>query len=314
MKKVYPLTIIALFMITAVLAQPQETLVTPTKDNSIYQEGELSNGAGERLFCGVTRVGNKRRALIKFDLTDAVPAGITVDSAQLILVPSLVKTNGTTVTIHMLTSDWGEGTSDAEGPEGKGAPATDDDATWTKSFFTGDPWIKPGGDYSFDILASNEVNMGTDALFSSPILTGVVNTWLEDPATNHGVIVIGDESKNPTGVRFNSREFTDSETWPKLILYYQGATSLDREQISIHNMQVYHDNSSLDLVIRNDFGPVNSRVELYSITGSMISSSEQHLSKGENRIYTGTGTNGIYVYRVISEAGVLSGKFIVQSR
>ena len=314
MKKVHSIFTITFFGISSLLAQTQETTVTPSKDNSIYQEGELSNGAGERLFCGVTREGNIRRALIKFDLTDEVPEGTTVDSAHLILVPSLVKTNGTTVTIHMLSSDWGEGTADAEGPEGQGAPASDEDATWTKSFFNGDPWVKAGGDFSFDILASNQVNMGTDALFASPMLTGAVNAWIEDPAQNHGVILIGDETKNPTGVRFNSREFSDFETWPKLVLFYQGATSSVPGKMGAHNMRIYQDQNSPALMIRNDFGPVNSRVELYSITGSIIFSGERYLTVGENRIVTDLDASGIYIYRVISGAGMLSGKLIIQSR
>jgi len=209
MKKVYSILIIGFLMFTGMQAQTQETILTPSKDNSIYQEGELSNGAGERIFTGVTRLGNKRRALIQFDLSEAVPEGVTVDSAQLILVPSLVKTDGTTVTLHMLTSSWGEGASDAEGPEGKGAPATDGDATWTMSSVGGDPWVKPGGDYTFETLASAVVNMGTDAVFGSPLLAGVVNAWILEPDKNYGLIVIGKETSNPTGVRFNSREFAD---------------------------------------------------------------------------------------------------------
>ena len=314
MKKIYSIIIIGLLMSNGLLAQTVETILTPSKDNSIYQEGELSNGAGERIFAGVTREENKRRALIKFDLSEAVPEGATVDSAQLILRPSLVKTDGTTVTLHMLTSDWGEGTSDAEGPEGKGAPATDGDATWTMSSVGGDPWVKPGGDYEFETLGTAIVSTGTDAMFGSPLLADVVNDWINDPSSNYGVIVIGDETKNPTAIRFNSREFSDSETWPRLKLYYQGATSANPKEFNAHNMLVYPDQSSSALMIRNNFGAVSGTIELYSISGSLLFSDQRYLSEGENRINTGLEASGIYLYRIVSEAGVVSGKFMHRVR
>lgn len=314
MKKVYSILIIGFLMFTGMQAQTQETIITPSKDNSIYQEGELSNGAGERIFTGITREENKRRALIKFDLSDAVPEGVTVDSAQIVLVPSLVKTDGTTVTLHTLTSAWGEGTSDAEGPEGKGAPATDGDATWTMSSVGGDPWVKPGGDYAIETLASAIVDMGTNAVFGSPVLTAVVNDWINDPESNNGVIVVGDETKNPTAIRFNSREFSDSETWPRLKLYYQGATSANPEEFNAQNMLVYSDHSSAALMVRNSFGAINSTIELYSITGSLLFSDQRYLSEGENRINTGIEASGIYLYRIMSEAGVVSGKFMLKGR
>ncbi len=101
------------------LGQTQEVMLSPSKDNSIYEEGELSNGAGQYLFTGRTLQDNRRRALLKFDLSEAVPEGHIVDSASLVLVPSLVKTDGTAVAIYRLNTFWGEGSSDAEGPEGE---------------------------------------------------------------------------------------------------------------------------------------------------------------------------------------------------
>ena len=95
MKKVYSTLIIGFLFFAGMLAQIQETDVTPIKDNSIFEEGELSNGAGQHLFTGVTNLDKKRRALIKFDLEDLLPEGVLVDSAFLIITPTLVKTTGT---------------------------------------------------------------------------------------------------------------------------------------------------------------------------------------------------------------------------
>jgi hypothetical protein len=226
----------------------------------------------------------------------------------------LVKTDGTTVTIYRLNTFWGEGSSDAEGPEGKGAPATDADATWTKSVVSGDPWIKPGGDFDLQAVADTTVFLETYALFESAFFTVLVNSWIEDPTSNHGIIVKGDETKNGTAIRFNSREFGDSEKLPMLKLYYQGATSALPEKINSDNFSVYPDISSGDLVIRNSYGPVKGRIELYSITGSLLFSSDQYFSEGEIRINTSIEGSGVYLYRIISEAGIMSGKFLIQTR
>jgi hypothetical protein len=314
MKKVYSILIIACLVAVGMLGQTQEVTLDPSKDNSIYEESELSNGAGQYLFTGRTLQDNRRRALLKFDLSEAVPEGHIVDSASLVLVPSLVKTDGTTVAIYKVTTFWGEGSSDAEGPEGKGAPATDGDATWIKSVVSGDPWVKPGGDFDLQPIADTSVFLGTDALFESAFLTSLVNSWIEDPTSNHGVIVKGDETKKGSAIRFNSREFANSGKLPMLKLYYQGATSALPEKVNTDNFSVYPDISSGDLVIRNSFGPVKGRIELYSITGSLLYSSKQQFTEGENRIYPSIEGSGIYIYRVISEAGILSGKFSVQTR
>lgn len=314
MKKVYSVLIIACLVTVGMSGQTQEVMLSPSKDNSIYEEGELSNGAGQYIFTGLTQQENKRRALLQFDLSEAVPEGITVDSATLVLVPSLVKTDGTTVTIYRLNTFWGEGSSDAEGAEGKGAPATNEDATWTKPVASGDPWVKPGGDFDLQPIADTTVSLGTNAHFKSDFLTLLVNTWIEDPSINYGVIVRGNEIQIGSAIRFNSREFSDSEKLPMLHLYYQGATSALPEQVNPENFSVYPDISSGDLVIRNSYGPVKGQIELYSITGSLLFSVNQHFSEGEIRINTNIEESGIYLYRVISEAGILSGKFLVQTR
>ena len=213
-----------------------------------------------------------------------------------------------------MNSFWGEGSSDAEGQEGKGAPASEGDATWTKSVANGDAWVKPGGDYDLQPLASSTVSLENKPQFGSSLLTVLVNAWIADPSTNHGVIVIGDERAKATAIRFSSRENGDFESWPTLKLFYQGATSAFNKEINAHNLQVYPDHSSTDLMIRNSDGPVNGRVELYSITGALLFSSQQHLAEGENRITTDIEGSGVYLYRVISSTGVVSGKFLIQSR
>jgi len=92
MKKLYFFAVIASVTMPQLFSQTQELDLDAIMDNTIYEEGELSNGAGDYFFTGTTKLGENRRALVKFDLASDVPEGITIDSAALILTPSKVKT------------------------------------------------------------------------------------------------------------------------------------------------------------------------------------------------------------------------------
>ena len=107
---------------------------------------------------------------------------------------------------------------------------------------------------------------------------------------------------------------SDTDKWPKLVLYYQGTTSISDSKISAQNMSIYPGRISSDIIIQNDFGPLEGRFELYSITGALVFSSEQYLSRGENRVKTSIQETGIYIFRVISREGVVSGKLLLQNR
>ena len=67
-------------------------------------------------------------------------------------------------------------------------------------------------------------------------------------------------------------------------------------------------------MLKNGYGPLYGIIELYSITGSLLYSGQHHLREGENRINAGIAQSGIYIYRVISDVGILSGKLMFQPR
>src|SRR5919205_2968219 len=110
------------------LALSQTTVTIPASmDNTIYSENNnVSNGAGQNFFAGVTNRGAIRRALLRFDLS-AIPAGAVVSSATLNLYVNRKAAASQGIRIHKLTKDWGEGTSDATANEGRGAAATTND-------------------------------------------------------------------------------------------------------------------------------------------------------------------------------------------
>jgi hypothetical protein len=314
MMKVFFLVTAIFAMATAGLAQTQQVNVEASMDNTIFEEGDLSNGAGVYLFTGVTKLNEKRRALIKFDLTEAVPDGVNVDSAMLILTPSKVKTGGTEVAIHRVITEWGEGTSDADSEEGKGAPATPDDATWLIAKTGGEQWIKPGGDFESENSATAIVNLGSDVVFHSETLTQDVNSWLTTPSGNHGWIVIGDESASSTAIRFQSRENADQEAHPTLKLYFQEAVSGIPSRLEGQRLNIYQGPFMGSLLVESDLDVGNCKFNLYSITGSIVFSGSFRIGIGETAIDTGVDRPGLYIYRIQSTAYQGSGKIMVSGQ
>lgn len=210
-----------------ILAADTVTL-TASRDNTLFEDvsGSLSNGAGDYLFAGRTRIFEARRALLYFDLSP-IPAGSTILSARLSLYMSMTIAGDVTVSLHRVTSDWGEGTSDAPDEEGKGTAATPGDATWLHRFTPSDLWGDPGGDFIGPASAvSTVVDVGLYRWKASTMTVLDVQGWLDEPSTNFGWIVRGDESTSTTTKRFNSREHPDAATRPTLEIVYVVADEL----------------------------------------------------------------------------------------
>ena len=130
---------VALGGIAPSLASAQSININPNKDNTLYEyvpaDGDLSNALGDHFFTGETAMGELRRGVLAFDIAGNVPAGSTITSVALTLNMSRTPSGTSrTVELHRLLADWGEGTSQASGQEGMGAPATTNDATWRHRF------------------------------------------------------------------------------------------------------------------------------------------------------------------------------------
>ncbi|MEZ5404605.1 MAG: DNRLRE domain-containing protein [Verrucomicrobiia bacterium] len=181
-------------------------VLNPVKDNAIYEEGDLSNGAGDHLFAGQNNNGNNRRSFLAFTF-NALPTNAIVTNVVLQMTNSLSApgSGGRNIALHRLTGDWGEGTSDALNAEGQGAAAAMGDVTWTNAFFGGALWTTPGGDFVVAPSAVALVNLEGNYSWSSVGLVNDVNFWLTNGSANFGWIVIGDESATQTAKRFDSR-------------------------------------------------------------------------------------------------------------
>jgi hypothetical protein len=194
-------------------------VLTPTKDNTLYEDGlgTLSNGAGDHLFAGETGQLRAVRGLLEFDIASNVAAGATILSATLTL--NMSRSNnpaGETVSLHRVDQEWGEGTSHAGSGEGGGAPATPGDATWVHTFFPGSFWTNAGGDFVTAPSASATVTGLGFYAWSSAGLVADVQGFLDDDARNHGWILIGNESA--LAKRFDSRDNSTPGNRPHLTI------------------------------------------------------------------------------------------------
>jgi hypothetical protein len=126
-----------------------------------------------------------------------------------------------TVSLHKLLADWGEGTSDAPGNEGSGVSATIGDATWLHRSFDTDAWAAPGGDFAPTARASIPgAGMGNYTWGPNPEMTAVVQGWLDDPSSNFGWLLKGNEEANGTTKEFESKENEVHESRPVLTVEF----------------------------------------------------------------------------------------------
>lgn len=312
MKQIYLVLILVLGSCMSLSSQTSIHEVTSSLDNTIFKDLELSNGLGEYIFAGTTKDGVIKRALVQFDLTDALPTGTMVDSALLILFPDKVKPGSTVVTAFRLTTEWGEGSSKALEGDGKGAPVTEGDASWSHAIFPGTQWIKSGGDYDLEYSALDTVSLGEEAVFRSERLTIDVNFWLQNPSSNFGWILVGDEFSTSTSAKFGSRDNNDHTQWPVLKLYYQGTSAVNEtEMIDRAKLVIYQSDIPSSLIIDNPFNPGAAIVEIYSITGAKLWYSKTELLPGNNRLFTGNLGTGIFLYRVSLHGATDSGKLLI---
>ncbi|MEE8458403.1 MAG: DNRLRE domain-containing protein [Phycisphaerales bacterium] len=210
--------------VSAPIAVAEVAVLTATRDNSIFDNGN-SNGAGDAIFSGRTGdFGGQvvQRGLMAFSVADGVPAGSRVVSVNLNLSLIATSPNGgpASYALHRLTSDWGEGTSFAVG--GTGAPPTPGDATWTNTFFPDQFWTLPGGDFLETVSASQTAGplLGRYTWGTTPTLVADVQAMLDDPANDFGWILIGDEITPFSAKKFGSKDGLNESLYPTLTIEF----------------------------------------------------------------------------------------------
>ncbi len=221
MKKIY-LLLLRISIISFSYSQTTVTIIAD-RDNSIYSESNtLSNGSGQNLFTGTTQTGDKRRALIHFNLS-TIPANSIINSVSVSIYCNKVPQNiaPANIEFHRLLKDWGEGTSDATGAEGTGAPATINDATWSFNFYNTSSWTTPGGDFVASRSASAKgVDIGTITMLG-PNSVADVQSFVNNSATNFGWIIRDSlESTTSSARRYAARTNANPALRPQITVTY----------------------------------------------------------------------------------------------
>ncbi len=210
------------------IANADTVTLIADRDNTLYEidNGSLSNGVGSYIFAGSTGANGVRRSLLHFDLSP-IPTGSIINAVKLSLYMDKSRAGASKLSVHRVLTDWGEGESSASGGEGSGGLAAENDATWLHSFYANKLWNQPGGDYKAD--SSSDMIVADEGIYtwSNTGLIEDVKYWLESPDLNFGWAIIGDESKTSTAKRFISRNFSDPELHPRLIIEY----APDRETV-----------------------------------------------------------------------------------
>lgn len=200
------------------------------RDVTIFSNGN-SNGAGSSLFCGRTGTspgpsGIQHRALMAFDVASAIAPGSTITSAALEMTLSAASLFGSdnTHTLHRVLSDWGEGESDVFG--GAGAAPQAGDATWEHTFYPDQFWDTEGGDFDPTVSGSAVVggpdDVATTYIWGSTLqMVADVQLWVDDPQSDFGWMMIGDEANFHTAKTFGSRTFGFPDQLPRLIVEFE---------------------------------------------------------------------------------------------
>lgn len=179
------------------------------KDDTLYKTsgGEFKNGAGQWVFSGQTGGSLVRRGLYAFDVAGQVPAGVTITGASLTLNMSRSLAGDIDIGLHQVLTDWQEGVGQGSGNEGAGISAVSGDVTWTDSILGSQLWDEAGGDFTSDASATAVVGeIGSYTWSSTSALVADVQSWLDNPDSNFGWLVLGDETGNRATKRFDSRK------------------------------------------------------------------------------------------------------------
>jgi hypothetical protein len=277
------------------------------RDATLYENatGSVANGSGQHLFAG--RTGQSpgiRRALIWFDVAGGIPAAAVVDSAVVTLNMSKTSSGAVSVSLHLATQEWGEGSSDAAGEEGSGTGAASGDATWIHRALGGANWGQPGGDFESPASSTRQVAGLGSYSWRGAGLTGDVQAWLNGTAGNFGWAVVGEEGMARTAKRFDSREFSEASDRPSLRVFYSIPTAIEELPSGDLDLVMYPNPVERGGVIHLEAPGQRASIVVYDLLGRLVS--RRPAQYGPAALETGQLAPGSYLVVVGDGAGTRS--------
>jgi RHS repeat-associated protein len=182
-----------------------DTTLSSTQPNTnldlLSGEPWLSTGDNSGTF-GTTR------ALVRFpDVTSQIPTNARVVDANVHLWTTGTTGSGETLDVHALTRGFNETT-----------------ATWNQAA-TGVPWTTPGGDFNPTISGSS-TGITNDPEWQDMRTTEVVQGWVNNPSTNHGLLAkVRQEAVPDQRVISLSSEAAEPALAPRMEVTYLEKTS-----------------------------------------------------------------------------------------
>ncbi|MFZ9880681.1 MAG: DNRLRE domain-containing protein [Phycisphaerales bacterium] len=205
-------------------ARADQVVLTSVADNTLIEDptGAYSCGAAQYFFAGKVGVNGGstlRRGALRFNVS-SIPAGSTITSVSLRMYCSAAGLTGNyPVALKRFLKSWGEGPSVAFG--GGGADSAANDVTWLHRFYSNTLWTTPGGEFVSTASASRSVgNVGYYTWATTAGLVADVQLWVNDPSSNHGWCVQGNETTLQSVKRFDSRESGSSAARPQLTVVF----------------------------------------------------------------------------------------------
>ncbi|MEC8653710.1 MAG: DNRLRE domain-containing protein, partial [Planctomycetota bacterium] len=192
-----------------------------------------------------------RRALVQFDLAGALPPGAVITAASLeLFVEQTSASQPTTAFAHRVIAPWSEGSVVAAGSGGGGGPVAPGESTWLHRDYPNVFWANPGGDFAATPSFSMSLPLtGPTASAPAPGLIADIQSWLANPANNHGWLLKTDELQLTTARRCWSREA--SANGPKLTITY-----LTPGEVASYGQPCPVRNSTSDFQLTLTSGPV----------------------------------------------------------
>ncbi len=219
--------------------RPERQMVdlVPDADTSLFEYRPFNNLGGSELAAGSIGVEtNRSRALLRFDVSEAVPADAVITAARLDLHlsrrPSADQA-GSHFELHRMRRFWAEGNKLGL----TGSLAQDGEATWYSRVSPDEDWSVPGGGapVDFDAGAESRQFVNSYGWYSFEGVEPAVSAWLADPGHNFGWMLMSDaEEVRFSGRRFESRE--SSINRPTLHIEYGQAPRI--QGISLTNRTV----------------------------------------------------------------------------
>ncbi len=292
-----------------------QTTFSPSKDNTLIQNttGALSNGANPSFFVGRTNSAGARRGLLAFDLSSIQP-GSTVTSVTLKLNMTRSMVGAQNIALRRVSADWGEGTSsDLSGGGGGGSSSTPGDATWIHRFFNTTMWSTAGGDFSSTVSASLSVNnIGAYTWESTPEMVADVQGWVNDPSTNFGWILIGNETTRSTK-QFASRQNSNAANRPVLTVTFIPPTSVEDDpglptqfNLAQNYPNPFNPSTIINYSVPSSTNSVNVVLEVFNLLGQKVRTLVNEPKPSGSHGVQWDGKNdagellasGVYVYRL----------------